>query len=274
MKKLKIFITIMLLPALFVSCFDKEEDVLDPYGKKGAVIPIIESIGSSFYDLQDLDNSFVAFTVNLNEGEKADEIIVQGSYNGDYKRVEVYKGTEFPAAIQISADDITEKLGISKESLELGDVFNYEVLISKGGELTRSTVVLNASVACESDLTGTYNCVANGQSTDSGPGPDENPAVDFETVVTLTEGDVNGIYTISDFSGGLFTLWYDIYGLSGEYPGTLQDVCGGLSYINTEGPFGSPISGTGSVDPITGVITINGTADSWGDTWNLVLTPQ
>ncbi|WP_430809358.1 MULTISPECIES: hypothetical protein [unclassified Carboxylicivirga] len=263
-------IIFMVLPG----CFDSEEEILLPSAKKGAVIPVIENVTSSFYDLNDLDNSYVEFTVVLKEGDTASEIIVQGSYNGQGERVEVFKSSDFPASIYITADNITSALGIDKNSLALGDVFNYEVLVTANGQTTRSSVAINASVACESDLSGTYLCIANGQSTDPGPTPDENPAVDFESIVTLTEGDINGEYTISDFSGGLFTYWYDIYGLSGEYPGFLKDVCGGLSYFNTTGPFGSPISGTGSVDPETGVITISGVADLWGDNWVLVLTPQ
>ncbi|WP_133250002.1 hypothetical protein [Marinifilum breve] len=136
------------------------------------------------------------------------------------------------------------------------------------------TPFVGISVACASNIDGVYDCVANGTSTDPGPSPSENPAVNFTSTITLTPTEANGVYTISDFSGGLFTFWYDIYGLAGDYPGTIKDVCGDISYTATTGPFGSPISGTGSVDESTGVITLTGLADDWGDTWTLVLTPQ
>ncbi len=272
MKIYKIYSLLLAISLVLGACEDINENLVVKRG--AATIPTITDISSSFYDLYNLENSFVEFTVDLNEDDEASEIIVEASYNGQKEQIEVFKGTTFPASILLPTDEVTSKLGISMSSLELGDVFTFEVLITSKGVKTRSKVLINAGVACESDLTGTYQCVANGQSTDSGPPADVNPAVNYTTTLTLTEGAVNGEYTMSDFSGGLFTLWYSIYGLSGNYPGKLKDVCGDLSYIGTKGPFGSPISGTGSVNVEDGVITISGLADSWGDAWTLVLTPQ
>lgn len=256
---------------LIVSCDDTNENLVGQRGE--AVSPNIESITSSFFDLSDLDNAFVEFVVNAEFPSEVSKVYIKVDYNGNSIELEPY--TSLPATVRLTASEVTAALGVNMDNLELGDVFSFQVLVENlNGLKTLSNVVINATVACQSTLDGTYSCVANGTSTDSGPGADENPAVDFVSTITLTSGDVNGEYTISDFSGGLFTLWYDIYGLSGDYPGKIKDVCGDLSYISTKGPFGSPISGTGSVDDETGVITLTGLADAWGDTWTLVLTPQ
>jgi len=122
-------------------------------------------------------------------------------------------------------------------------------------------------------LAGTYSCISNGKSTDDGPTPEENPAIDYNYEITLIEAGSNGVYEISDFSGGLYELWYDIYGINGDTPGTINDVCNSISYTNTKGPFGSSINGGGSVDPLTGIITIDGD-NEFGDNWNLVLIPK
>jgi hypothetical protein len=174
-------------------------------------------------------------------------------------------GDEFIFYANFTLDDGTVVIGYDDDGPNYSDDVQTSPLF---------TPFIGISVACASNIEGVYDCVANGTSTDPGPSASENPAVDFVSTVTLTPTDANGVYTISDFSGGLFTHWYDIYGLEGEYSGLVKDVCGDLSYTSTVGPFGSPISGAGSIDEGTGVITIDGLADSWGDVWTLVLTPQ
>jgi hypothetical protein len=261
----------VLITVSFVEGCDENDD---PAGLRGVgIVPGIEQIVSSFFDLQDIDNAFVEFSVEVVNPDEVSSIIIEVTYEGTKGQLETY--TSLPATVTVTAQEAVQAVGVSISDLTLGDVFTFEIVVNaKSGTSSRSNSILNATVACESMLTGEYSCVASGQSTDTGPGPDVNPISGFETTVTLTEQAVNGEYIISDFSGGLFTLWYSIYGLSGDYPGFFKDVCGDVSYINTVGPFGSPISGTGSVDPATGVITLSGLADWWGDNWSLVLTPR
>lgn len=271
MKKYKILSLLVVFSLFFGACDDTNENLVDQRGV--AVSPQIESIASSFFELSDLDNAYVEFVIGAEFPAEVSEVVVEVSF-GDKKAI-LPAYAAVPATVKLTCGEVADALGVNLNDLVLGDVFSFQVLVSNlAGLRTYSNVVLNATVACASSLEGVYTCVANGSSTDSGPGADVNPAVNYTTTITLTGSDVNGEYTISDFSGGLFTLWYSIYGLSGDYSGKLKDVCGGISYISTTGPFGSPISGTGNIDELTGVITMDGLADSWGDAWNLVLTPQ
>jgi len=267
----KILFSAILICFFLTGCFKDEDEIRQAY--KEAVMPVITEINMSFFNLDDLANAYIEFVVDFETSAKS--ITIEETFNGQKKTLSTY--TSFPATVKITASDALAGLtGITLDSLKLGDSFLFEIVAeANNGVKSRSNIYVDCSVACESDLTGTYDVIANGESTDSDVTPDENPAVNYVSEVTLTETDNNGIYIISDLSGGLYPLWYDIYGLTPtDCPGTIQDICGSLSYVNTYEPFGSPIEGTGSVDPATGIITIEGTATAWGDTWVLVLTPK
>jgi hypothetical protein len=268
------FIKMTVVAAIFMyvfGCSTNEDDLMQPY-VTGTVFPEITEVGSSFFNISDIDNAYVNFTVDV-DTDIAESITIEKTFRGVTKVVGEY--TTVPANIQVTVEEAVSDIdGISVDDLEVGDIFTFEVIVnSKNGLRTRSNVLLNASVACKSSLEGVYSCTANGQSTDDGPTPDENPAIDFKYEITLTATGTNGIYKISDFSGGLYELWYDIYGIVGDSPGQISDVCNTISYSNTKGPFGSNITGGGSVDPDTGVITIDG-KNIFGDTWTLVLEPK
>ena len=273
MKNSKVIYSILVIFLLLSSCFKEEDELTQPY-KAGAVIPEITNITSSFFDSFNFDGAYIEFTVTAENPSDLTSITIEETFGDQTKDVGTY--TSFPAVVKVTATDAVSGLtGVTLNSLEVGDEFVFQIIAtSKSGVTSRSNALLRASVACKSSLAGTYTSVANGTSTDPGPDASVNPAVDYEYEVTLTETGVNGVYTISEFSGGLWSLWYSIYGIDFDVEGTIQDVCNDISYINTTEPFGSPISGTGSVDPATGVITLEGTADLWGDTWTLVLTPK
>ncbi|WP_010663789.1 hypothetical protein [Marinilabilia salmonicolor] len=270
MKNIFWLLFILVAAFAFNGCDEEDED---PAGLRSAgIVPVISDISSSFFDLQDLDNAYVEFTVEASGEDEVSKVEIEATYNGETGSIGSYES--LPATVTVTASEAVQAVNATLDELALGDVVTLEVIVtSESGVRARSNVIINATFACESDLTGEYVCLASGASTDPGPSSDINPISDYETTVVLTEQSVNGAYTISDFSGGLFTLWYGMYGLAGDYPGELKDVCGDITYVNTVGPFSSPISGSGSVDPETGVITINGLADDWGDVWTLVLTP-
>jgi hypothetical protein len=267
----KIIFSIFIISLFITGCFKDDEEIRQAY--KETVMPVISGLDPSFFDLADIQNAYIEFVVDFETPARS--FTVEETYMGHKKVLGTY--TSFPATVKITASEAIEGLpDVTLASLALGDNFLFEIVAeATNGVKSRSNILVNASVACESDLTGTYSVLANGSSTDPGPTPDENPAVNYESEVTLTETDVNGIYTISDFSGGLYPLWYDMYGLTAEEcEGTIQDICGSLSYYNCFEPYGSPVEGTGTIDPVTGVITLEGTATAWGDTWTLVLTPK
>jgi hypothetical protein len=68
----------------------------------------------------------------------------------------------------------------------------------------------------------------------------------------------------------LYFNWYAIYGITGDAPGTIQDVCGSYSYINTFDPFGATVDATVTLNN-DGTISI-AAINTWGDTWTTVLT--
>jgi hypothetical protein len=267
----KLLFSIVIINLFITGCFKNEEEIRQSY--KEAVIPSITTINASFFNLDDINNAFVEFVVDFETSAKS--FTIEETFNGHKKTLGSY--TAFPATVRITATEAVAGIpNVTVDSLKLGDSFLFEIVAeAPNGVKSRSNILVNASVACESDLSGEYDVIANGESTDAGPTPDENPAVNYAYEVTLTETGTNGIYTISDFSGGLYPLWYDIYGMTpADCEGTIRDICGSLSYYNTIEPFGSPIEGTGIVDPVTGVITLDGTATAWGDSWTLVLTPK
>lgn len=129
---------------------------------------------------------------------------------------------------------------------------------------------LQYPVACSSDLGGTYTVLSSGSSTDPGPAPDINPIVDYPYTVVLTDNG-GGNYTISDGFAGLYLLWYDIYGITGETPGNFTDICGELSGTWGE-PFGTDVTLTGTVNP-DGTLSITWT-NGYDDTAEAVYTKQ
>lgn len=128
-------------------------------------------------------------------------------------------------------------------------------------------------VTCPSDLAGTYSAATTGTSTD-GCCPGE---VTTTSTVTLTDLG-GGSYLISDWSGGIYFAWYEIYGITaafvngGGLNGNITDVCGTISGSFGE-PFGTGITLTGSVNEASGVITYSW-VNGYDDQATVVLTPQ
>ena len=126
------------------------------------------------------------------------------------------------------------------------------------------------SLLCDSDIGGVYLATTTGTSTDPCC-PDETTV---EKEITLTQtGD--GEYTISDWSGGLYFKWYEVYGITTDtdLTQTLIDACGTINIAEFTEPFGESTSGTGSFDFETGVVTYDWT-NGYGDTGKVVLTPK
>lgn len=273
---------------LFNACEEEFVDVLE--GAEGvyppAISTIIDADGNELpqiLDFVDINAATAGFTVGVDEKEPRDiqSMVISARYL--YTRVvdgvatpmeegpqQVTTINSFPTDFTTTATEMAGLFGKSPDFLELGDRFVLSYRISTPDAGYESAYFTTVAVSCPSALGGTYSVSSDGQSTD-GCCPD--PAVGVTTDVTVTD-DGNGNYTISDITGGLWLHWYNVYGITGGVPGKFNDVCNNLTIFGTSEPFGSAISGTGSVDPESGVITIEWLADSWGDVGTMTLTPQ
>lgn len=298
MKKIKLILSLFVLALLAPSCEkDGGDSVLD---LTVAGFPRVTKVADSegFIDLIAVNNDdpiALSFTIDEQYGDIASMEVV-GYYftaTGDvYKAVIDPNLTTFPKTYTITATDLFtyfDELN-SAEDLAIGDKLTitanvtldngqkFDLLNAEGKPnygsnfaVTPYSPITTYNVACPSDLGGTYSALTSGSSTDPGPSPSENPIANFPYTVTLTDNG-GGSYTISDAFGGVYMLWYDIYGLNFEVEGTFSDVCGTISGEFPE-PFGTQVIYTGSVDSETGVITINW-VNGYDDTGVTILTPQ
>lgn len=302
MKRIIKYAILLALPVAAILSCEQEPDLRYPENTTAVAAYMIPSENSSqFIDYTNPEEFILEVTIDLMYKDPFQKVSLLVARNGNFASsyTLVDNITTLPQMVTITADNILSAIP-GLESIQPGDqyVFFLKATLADGKELpgftptglvayssalrntlnvyygNDATFNVPVAVPCPSSLEGTYTVVANGASTDGGPSPDENPAVNFTSEVTLEKSGNFFTYTISDFSGGLYTLWYDIYGYPDAWPGEIQDICGEISYVNTVEFFGSPISGGGSVDPATGVITISGIADLWEDTWTLVLTPK
>jgi|GEM_PF-2864324 len=278
MNKYLIFSALLCFFAMtFQSCDETEEPL--PY--ENAAKPTFASIDGvvGYLDFVNIENAQTGFTLNQEGEVNANSFDIYAAYKpapdsteatsyGD--RELVRNVSDIPSDQIFTAEDLAQAVGLEMSDLNLGDAFRLSFQSQTSEGPFESNEFLYVDVSCPSDIGGPYNAVSSGQSTDDCC-PD--PAVDImaEGIELIDNG--SGIYTINDFSGGLWFHWYEVYGATSANPGEIKDVCNTITFQNTTELFGSNISGTGSVDPETGIITIEWLADSWGDAGTTVLTP-
>ncbi len=270
MMRIKV-LSIVLLMTCFWSC--RTNDNVELTRRGDVVLPYIESVTTSFFDYVNLNHAKVEFIVN--SPVKSSLVDVQVSYKDELNRKFIMSMDDFPSLVSIDFTDVLEELNLNKEEVHVGDDFVIELVVRKDGQAYRSNSVMKASVVCPSHLAGTYQCTVNGTSADVElPADISNPLVGYKSTVTIKEGANYGEYILSDFSGGAFTYWYSAYGASGDYPCTLKDVCGEMSYVDCHTTYNDPVSASGNYDPDSGIITLHVVDEGFGDTWDLILTPD
>lgn len=269
--------------------------------EKGAFARLLETNNAPWF-LTDVDNAVHTFTVEFydeNDGQNVSSFDWtvrrrSGTVTSDpvpMKSVAASNfGTDATSGLPTASFSFSLTEAASALGLTIGDVIVADEFIFDG------TVVLNdgrtfgpdntgpsiqggggfdgyfrftKNVTCPSDLSGTYDAVAVGTSTDPCC-PDETTTM---IEVTLTDKG-GGIYEMSDWSGGLYFEWYEVYGIAvDDAIGDVQDVCENFSFVIDTEPFDRSLEATGTVDAATGVITytwLNG----WDDTGTVTLTPQ
>lgn len=296
MKKFKLIFTFLALTFAFSSCENDGGDS-NLNLEIGAIPNITKSeTADAYIDLIAINNDeaiTLNFTVDVAQGdvESLDVVLFYKKPSAIYKAVLDQGVTQFPKEYTISQSDIISAFAEinSASDFEIGDqlivtaeltlkngtvimIYNNDGSTNVGIDITNSPLFDFSqiyNVACPSDLGGTYSAISSGSSTDPGPAADVNPIANYAYTVTITDNG-GGSYDISDAFGGLYILWYDIYGITGDEPGSFNDVCGTISGEFAE-PFGTNVIYTGSVDSETGVITINW-INGYDDQGTMVLT--
>lgn len=259
--------TFITLASVFQSC---EEDLLVDRLTEPGAIPVISDVTSGFFNFNDPATAQIGFSL-ATKGTDVTSVSILKSINGSEPVAHATIST-LPATVNVTLADALSGTGVALGDVAVGDVVSLIFVCNTAdGRALKSGATFDAPVSCPSALAGTYSSVASGTSTD-GCCPD--PITGFASTVTLTDlGDGN--YEVSDFSGGLYLEWYDVYGITStnDSPCNIQDVCGTLTIVNTTEPFGTVVTGGGSVDSATGVITITW-ENGYADQGTIVLTPQ
>lgn len=219
MKNRQINISIVAMIFLMVfACDTNEDDLMQPYAT-GAVLPEITEIESSFYDILDINNAYVDFTVNVN-AETAESITIEKTYKGT--RTELGTFDTSPVVVRVTAEQAVADIdGVSVGDLELGDTFLFEVIVtSKSGLRTRSNVLIDAPVACKSDLAGNYSAITTGTEYYG-----SSFTYEYDTELTV---DSDGVYVLPDLSGGMEP---NVWG-SPPVEATIRDICNVISLVN------------------------------------------
>jgi hypothetical protein len=296
----------LLISTLFgflTSCEDPDAIRL-PEFKDAVNVRVVIDPDNTFLDFEDLANAKFVFDAYTENTDLQSAIFYMSYYDlsedSIFNEIPV-EFTDFPTQhYEYTSQELAEIFNLPGgiDHLDGGDLFNFrtEAVTAEGltypdtvlqgltqetlnvtpeiinaAATTSFTSVFNTFVGCPSSLDGVYSTVVNGTSTDDCCGT--IPAVDVESTVTFTRtGPTN--YALTNFAAGAYSYWYcDAYGLcSDTFDGLgaqLLDICGNVQL--TAGYWGS--AGAGTVDPNTGVITIDW-QNAFGDQGTTVYTPQ
>lgn len=160
MKTYRIFGLVALMILTFASC---ETEVVDPAGTRDeGAVPAITELNPAIFDSNDIENTFVKFTINIDDA-KVTEAIIVASYNFDTSRIEIQRVSAFPATVTIKLADIAPKFDKTLDDVELGDVITFEVITVVDGRTFRSNAAFDAAVVCAYNpdrVTGNYQAVS------------------------------------------------------------------------------------------------------------------
>lgn len=218
-----LIILLGVLLCVLTSCSDNDQPDAEVLGtaRLGSIVQI-ETIESGFYNLNDLENSNVSFTLGV-DGVQPTQIKVYKQLNNGPK-ILVGEYSNFPVEVDLPALEAVAGTSKTAEELEAGDFFTFSFeSIQDDGFTTSSGTVLNANVACVSDIGGTYDVVTTW--TDYYGDPGENTFTE-----TLAAGSVAGQYVISDLSGGMEPI---VWG-NPKVEATISDVCNTISLVSAD----------------------------------------
>jgi len=271
--KEKIYLLLFLMLIVFVySCVDDYQDANPPRLKDA---PAVSSVTVADDLIQDGESTQITIVVvdcpagidsvgYTIEDESGNEV---GSVTID--NLDAMRG-------QTRGDILATYTSESQVATEVTVTFTvYDLQIQEDDTVRKSSVPqgVDIQVVCESNLAGTYDAVTNGTSTDGDAL--NNPAVDIQSVITLTATGNPGEYTIDRSTGKAFDAWYfDVYYFEPlDVEGIITDACGSITLDSYNSPWGEAIIDSSGTIDAGGVITLTAT-NGFGDTWTIIMTPQ
>lgn len=137
----------------FIGCDDKE----DPAGDRNVgVVSTISDVNPAIYISGELDESYVRFVADIEEGTSFEDAYIVGSFNGVSQRTKIVNISSFPAEIILSAEDVAQALGLALNDIKSEDYFVFEVITVSDGLTTRSNGGLTVRVVCPFDPSLTF----------------------------------------------------------------------------------------------------------------------
>lgn len=149
----------MFLP--LASCEDETLDLSRGVG----VVPAITGLNPAVFDSNDKPNTFIRFTLKVDNPSVSEAIIVV-SYKGDNSKKQVASITTFPedgTVVTVTLSQVATALEKTLAQIVAGDIINFQVLTVLGGKTYQSSAAFNAAVVCGYNAvlgSGTYRAVS------------------------------------------------------------------------------------------------------------------
>jgi hypothetical protein len=282
------YITIIVLAASLYAC--KEPMLIDPADvPRGIFVTLV--LDNSNINSADIANTPISGTFDAPAHNVASHAIYvkriydRGESESDYLLLESI--TTFPSEFSVNGNELAALFGVPVEETfgsfyqfnceatgTNGEVATYENLHSDlvGSPEQLQGFRFRGAVVCPSDpnvIVGTYHSVTNSTFPDFA-----EPVEGLEHTITIAATGDEGFYSISDFSFGTYNYFYAGAGWcpAGDWPGTIQDVCGAFFITNTFDPWGETVYGDFTFNGDGTITVVGGT--SYGETWTAVLTKQ
>jgi hypothetical protein len=259
---------VLLLIGFMLSCAKETND----YYNYEPASSISQTPVKGFINLLDLDTEVITLNIKKDGGDDFSSLNIVASVSPHSSIVQVGTLSGTNGTFSISVTELLAKLNKNPGDVKVGETIRFYADINQNNnKVIRDKDVVTLPFSCPSNLVGVYTSLTTGSSTD---GCCPNPEVDFPGEVTITKLS-DGRYQLNDFSAGLYLKWYSIYGISSvnDSPGKILDVCSKITFYDTTEPFLTPVTGEGTVDNDTGIITYSW-ENGYGDKGTVVLTPK
>lgn len=146
MKTYKLLGLIAAMVIGFASC---ETEVIDPAGNRAiSAVTSFTDVNPAIFIDGSLDEGFVQFTVNAEEGATFEEAYLVVSHNGTTQKKKLKDITKFGEPTKVTAVEAASALGMSVAEIKVLDYFVFEVQVKIGGVVYCSNGALTSKVVC------------------------------------------------------------------------------------------------------------------------------